>query len=707
MSYAEIEKENGVAVVWLDQPGEKVNKISIDLVDKFKTMLDGLEDDDSVRGIVLISRKPDNFIAGADIEKFKDMTSPAEAEMLSRQGHVLLNRMAAFPKPIVAAIHGATLGAGLEVALACHYRIASDDPKTVLALPEVKLGLLPGGGGTQRLPRLVGLQAALDMMLTGKNIYPRQAKKMGLVDDLIHPYGLLQAAKKAALDLADQPLKRKKRQPLLAKLLESTPLTRSIVYKKATELVQKQTWGNYPAPFKIIECVKAGMEKGLAAGVEAETKKFGELVVSPQSRELIQIFLSMTAMKKNPLKDRVRPVKKIGILGAGLMGAGIANVSATNGMEVLLKDVSYDAVGQGEKAIWQDLDGKVKKKALSPFQRDVTFSLITGTTDYRGFEKADLIIEAVFEDLELKRKILAETEASMREDAIFASNTSSLPIGGIASAAKRPEQVIGMHYFSPVPRMPLLEIIVTEKTADWVKATALDVGIRQGKTVIIVNDGPGFYTTRILAPLLNEALEILNEGGDVKEIDRAMRQFGYPVGPIALLDEVGIDVGAHVSKVLSPLFAARGAQPNMAMERLFQAGYKGRKNNRGFYLYGDRSGKEKKKGVNEKIYAFFGGTKRRKFDVPEIQNRLSLAMINEAALCLQEGILQSPRDGDIGAVFGLGFPPFLGGPFRYIDSLGLPKIISLMEELEKQYGARFTSAPILRDRNAKNQRFYT
>jgi 3-hydroxyacyl-CoA dehydrogenase/enoyl-CoA hydratase/3-hydroxybutyryl-CoA epimerase len=592
------------------------------------------------------------------------------------------------------------------VALACHYRIASDDPRTVLALPEVKLGLLPGGGGTQRLPRLVGLQAALDMMLTGKNIYPRQAKKIGLVDDLIHPYGLLQAAKKAALGLADQPLKRKKRQPLLAELLESIPLTRSVIYRKATELVQKQTWGNYPAPFKIIECVREGMEKGPAAGMEAETKKFGELVVSPQSRELIQIFLSMTAMKKNPLKDRVRTVKKIGINGAGLMGAGIANVSATNGMEVVLRDVSYDAIGQGEKAIWQDLDGKVKKKALSPFQRDVTFSRITGTIDYRGFEKADLIIEAVFEDLELKRKILAETELCMREDAIFASNTSSLSIRGIAAGAKRPEQVIGMHYFSPVPRMPLLEIIVTEKTADWVRATTLDVGIRQGKTVIIVNDGPGFYTTRILAPLLNEALEVVSEGGDIKEIDTAMRQFGYPVGPIALLDEVGIDVGAHVSKVLGPLFAARGAQPNTAMERIFQAGYKGRKNNRGFYFYGNRSGKVKKV-VNDEIYKFFSGRKRKKFDSQKIQNRLSLAMINEAALCLQEDILLSPRDGDIGAVFGLGFPPFLGGPFRYIDSMGLPKILSLMEELEERYGGRFTPAPILRDRNAKNQSFYT
>ena len=611
MPYEEIEKENGVAIVWLDQPGEKVNKISLDLVDKFKAILDSLEKDETVKGIVLISRKEDNFIAGADIDKFKDMRSPEEAEMLSRQGHALLDRMAAFPKPIVAALHGATLGGGLEVALACHYRIASDDPKTVLALPEVKLGLLPGGGGTQRLPRLVGLQAALDMMLTGKNIYPRQAKRMGLVDDLIHPYGLLHAAKKAALELAVQSPERKKRQPLLAKIVESTPFGRGIVYKKAKELVQKQTWGNYPAPFKIIECVQAGMEKGTEAGIAAEIKNFGELMVSPQSRELVQIFLSMTAMKKNPLKDRVRPVGKIGILGAGLMGSGIANVSVTNGMEVLLKDVNYNAVGQGEKAVWQDLDGKVKKKALSPFQRDLTLSRITGTVDYSGFEKADLIIEAVFEDLELKKRILAETEAHTKEEAIYASNTSSLPIGSIAAASVRPEQVIGMHYFSPVPKMPLLEIIVTEKTADWVRATALDVGIRQGKTVIVVNDGPGFYTTRILAPLLNEALEILSEGGEIEEIDRAMRRFGYPVGPIALIDEVGIDVGAHVSEVLGPLFAARGGKPNTAMKRLFTAGYKGRKNNRGFYLYGDPAGRKKKE-VNKSIYNFFGGPEPKK-----------------------------------------------------------------------------------------------
>jgi 3-hydroxyacyl-CoA dehydrogenase/enoyl-CoA hydratase/3-hydroxybutyryl-CoA epimerase len=705
MSYAHIEKEGGVAVVWLDQPGEKVNKISLDLLDEFRAMLDLLETDAEVKGAVLISRKKDTFIAGADIDKLREAASPEYAEAMSRQGHVLLNRLEQCPKPVVAAIHGAALGGGLELALACAYRIATEDPRTVLALPEVKLGLLPAGGGTQRLPRLVGLQAALDMMLTGKNIYPRQAKRMGLVDHLIHPYGLLRAAKITALELAENPVRRKVRRPFTAALLESNRLGRKLVYKKAAEMVRKATWGNYPAPFSIIACVETGLEQNMAAGLECEAKNFGELAMTSQSRELVQIFFGMTALKKNPRQELARPVRTIGVLGAGLMGSGIANVSIANGFDVLLKDVSLEAVGQGEKAVWQDFDGKVKKRALSPFERDRTFSRITGTMDYQGFEKADLVVEAVFEDLDLKKKILAETETVLRDDAIFASNTSSLPITRIAEASRRPDQVIGMHYFSPVPRMPLLEIIATPGTAPWVTATAVDVGIRQGKTVIVVNDGPGFYTTRILAPLINEALQLLEEGGEIREIDTVMRQFGFPVGPITLLDEVGIDVGAHVSGILGGLFAGRGAKPSAAMERLFKAGYRGRKNNRGFYLYGARGGKGRKK-VNREVYAFFGGQYRRKIDTAEIQNRLSLVMVNEAAWCLQDGILHSPGDGDIGAVFGLGFPPFLGGPFRYLDRLGLEKALGLFENLEKRIGPRFTPAPILRDYARENKKFY-
>jgi len=707
MPYSQIEKEGGVAVVWLDQPGEKVNKISLDLLEEFKSLLDEMEMDPEVKGAVLISRKEDNFIAGADIDRIREAESPEYAESLSRRGHALLNRLEALNKPVVAAIHGAALGGGLEVALACHYRIASDDPRTILALPEVRLGLLPAGGGTQRLPRLVGLQSALDIMLTGKNIYARQAKKLGLVDDLVHPYGLLRAAKIAVLELAEKPVKRKIRQSLLAGLLESNRFSRNLVYSKAEEMVRKQTWGNYPAPFRIIECVRTGLEQNIASGLEAEAVKFGELSVTPQCRELVQIFFSMTALKKNPQKELARPVGKIAVLGAGLMGSGIADVSTTSGMEVILKDVSLEAAAQGQKAVWEDLSGKVRKRAMTPFQRDRVFSRITATDNYGGFEKADLVIEAVFEDLDLKKKILAETEALLRGNAIFASNTSSIPIAMIAEAARRPGHVIGMHYFSPVPKMPLLEIIVTPSTEPWVAATAVDVGIRQGKTVIVVNDGPGFYTTRILAALVNEALEVLGEGGDIKDIDRAMRQFGYPVGPITLLDEVGIDVGVHVSRILGRLFAGRGVKPSGAMEKLFEAGYKGRKNNRGFYLYGDPEARgKKKKEINPDVYAFFGGPQRRKIDTAEIQKRLSLVMVNEAAWCLQEGILRSPRDGDIGAVFGLGFPPFLGGPFRYLDRLGLDKALSLFDEFEKRHGPRFSPAGILLDYQRGKKRFY-
>jgi len=711
MTYAKIEKQDGVAVVWLDQPDEKINKISLDLLDIFEDLFEQIEKDEEIKAVVLISRKEDNFIAGADLEDLVYMPDREKAENLSRLGHILLNRIAESRKPVVAALHGATLGGGLEVALACSYRIATDDPKTVLALPEVRLGLLPGGEGTQRLPRLVGLQAALDMMLTGKNIYPRQAKRMGLVDDLIHPYGLLEAAKKAALDLAQRPRRRKKRQSAVSRILDMTPFGRKLIYKKAREMVEKKTWGHYPAPFKIIDCVEVGMEKGMKAGLKAEEENFGELVMSDQAHELIRIFFNMTALKKNPLKERAKPVRKIGVLGAGLMGAGIANVSAVKGMEVLLKDISYEALGQGEKSIWNDLDRKVRKGGYSSFQRDQIFSRINGTITHKGFETADLVIEAVFEDLDLKKKILVETEIVMKDDAIFATNTSSLPITKIAEVSKRPEQVIGMHYFSPVPQMPLLEIIITEKTASWVTATAIDVGIRQGKTVIVVHDSPGFYTTRILAPLMNEALVLLEEGADIKQIDRAMREFGFPVGPITLLDEVGIDVGAHVSEILAPLMTQRGVTSNVLniFEQLGKADYKGRKNNKGFYRYGSPTGKKKKKKgkeVNSDIYSFFGGKDRKTFDTKEIQDRLSLVMVNEAAYCLQEEILRSPADGDIGAVFGLGFPPFLGGPFRYMDRLEPGQVLSLLEDLENKHGARFKPAEIIRDKANSNERFY-
>ncbi|WP_372370373.1 3-hydroxyacyl-CoA dehydrogenase NAD-binding domain-containing protein [Candidatus Uabimicrobium sp. HlEnr_7] len=700
-----LQKDDGVAILWLDRSGEKVNTLSVKTLDVFSKLLDELENDTEVEAVVLISKKEDNFIVGADLDVLQTFDKKEDAQKASKDGNDLLTRVSKFPKPFVAAINGTTMGGGLEVALACHYRIVTDHPKTVLALPEVKLGLLPGGGGTQRLPRLIGIQKALGLMLTGRSVYPYKAKKIGLADEIIHPHGLLQAAKNTAKRLVNKPYKRKNRMSFVEKALESTPLTRSIIYRTAKKQVMGQTYGNYPAPLKILDCVKQGMRTSINKGLEIESQKFGALVVSPESKQLVNLFFAMNASKKNPLQEHVKKSENIGILGAGLMGAGIANISATKGIRAILKDISLEAANNGFKSVYKDISIKCKKRIYTPFEKDTIVSKVFPTEEYESLRNTDLVIEAVFEDLDLKRKVLAETEAVVREDCIFASNTSSLPITDIAAEAKHPERVIGMHYFSPVPKMPLLEIITTDKTADWVTATAYDLGVRQGKTVIVVGDGPGFYTTRILAPLMNEAICLLEEGAKIEDIDRNMKLFGYPVGPITLLDEVGLDVAAHVTDVMNELFSKRGVTGSNVAHKITKAGFKGRKNKKGFYLYSGKKGKNKK--INSDIYQFFGEKSRKDFDREEMQSRIALMMVNEAAVCLQDGILKSPRDGDLGAILGLGFPPFRGGPFRYVDTVGADKIVATLESLQNKHGVRFTPAPILQEYAKGNKKFYS
>ncbi|HBQ61341.1 MAG TPA: fatty acid oxidation complex subunit alpha FadJ, partial [Balneolaceae bacterium] len=335
--------------------------------------------------------------------------------------------------------------------------------------------------------------------------------------------------------------------------------------------------------------------------------------------------------------------------------------------------------------------------------RDNTMSKVTGTDSYEGFSAVDLVIEAVFEDLELKQNIVQEIEKNTGDDCIFASNTSSLPISKIAEGASRPENIIGMHYFSPVQKMPLLEIITTDKTADWVTQTAYQVGVNQGKNVIVVKDGPGFYTTRILAPYMNEALKLLEEGASIEFLDKIMKDYGFPVGPMALFDEVGIDVGAHVSETMSPVFAERGANTDNRAQELLDAGYKGRKNDKGMYLYSEDDDKK----VNTAIYDHFGGQDRTDPDTKTAQQRIALTMINEAAWCLEEGILKSPDDGDLGAILGLGFPPFLGGPFRYIDQTGVQNVVDQLNDFTEKFGPRFKPAQILVDHAKEGKRFYS
>ncbi|MCF6319631.1 MAG: 3-hydroxyacyl-CoA dehydrogenase NAD-binding domain-containing protein, partial [Proteobacteria bacterium] len=518
MAYFTIEKQDGVAIVYLDQPSSSVNVLSADMLDGFKKLLDNLESDKEIKSVVIYSRKKDCWIAGADIKAFMAMKSSDEAEELSREGNKLLTRLSNLSKPVIAAINGATLGGGLEFALACHYRIVSTDKKTVFGFPEVKLGLLPGGGGTQRSVKLAGLRNALDMLLTGKNVYPFKAKKIGLVDELIHKEGLLEAA----IKIATNGFKRKTRKKgLLDKALEGTSFGRNFVIKKARETVSRKTRGNYPSPLKILDAVEIGLESGFAAGLEAESAGFAYLHGTDACKNLIGLFLAMQDNKKLKSKAKTHQVDTIAMIGAGFMGAGITEVSIKAGYDVILKDINLVGLGSALKTIWNDFDKLVKRKAMGVVERDKLMSKITTTIDDKGIKDAELVIEAVFEDIELKQKILAGVEATCKNNTIFATNTSSLPVADIAAKAKRPENIVGMHYFSPVPKMPLLEIIVTDKTSARARAIATNVGLDQGKTVVVVKDGPGFYTTRILSALTHEAIQVLKQGASVEFIDGA------------------------------------------------------------------------------------------------------------------------------------------------------------------------------------------
>jgi len=712
-------RPDGVAVITFDVPGEPVNTLQASFAEEFEAILGKIDGDASVKAAVIVSGKADSWIAGANIDMLKACKTAADAERLSRMGQQGYRRLEALRKPVVAAINGAALGGGFELALACHGRVLSDDRKTVLGLPEVQLGLLPGSNGLQRLARITGLQVALDHGLTGKNMRPSKAKKLGVADEVVRKSILVDAAAALALRLADSGGQRPEKKSgiglnaaaLTALALEKNPVGRRVLFKKAREMLHKKTFGHYPATDRIIDVLEVYADKGFDVSSELEAKYFGELVMSDTARQLIGIFQATTALKKDSGVDdpniKARPVRQVGMLGGGLMGGGICYVTMNNAnLPVRLKEKDLDGLARGYKYVTDIFAERVKKRQMTKLERVSKMALLTGTLDYTGFANVDVVIEAVFEDLGLKHRVLKEIEAVCKPDTIFASNTSSIPITRIAQAASRPEMVVGMHYFSPVHKMPLLEVIVTPKTAPWVTATAVDLGKKQGKTVIVVNDGVGFYTSRILGPLMNEASYILAEGIKIEDIDGAMRRWGWPVGPITLLDEVGIDIAAHVGPIMVEAFGER-MRPPPTMEKLVADNRKGRKNERGFYLYGEAAKKKGKgKHVDETVYEVLGIEPKNKMAPEEIQMRCSLQFVNEALRCFGDGILRSPRDGDIGAIFGLGFPPFRGGPFRYVDSLGASEVLRRIESYHQRFGVRWEPAPVLVEMAKSGKRFH-
>ena len=715
-------REDGIAVVTINVPRSKQNTLKAEFNAEFADILETVEGSDAIRAVVIISGKEDSFIAGADIKMLAKVQTEADAAALSTDGQEAFVRMERLPVPIVAAIHGACLGGGLELALACTSRVCSDDDRTQLGLPECQLGLLPGAGGTQRLPRLIGIQPALDMMLTGRKLRPRRAKTLGLVDEVVPAPVLLCAAIARASRLADGP---KKDQTALTKFgsdlallgsskgaqelaLEKNALGRRLLFQQARKTLLKTTKGNYPAQERIIDCVEIGYEDGIDAGYAAEARHFGALVVSPEAASLIGVFEGMTALKKDcgvaDKKVQPREVRAVSMLGAGLMGAGIAYVTVEKAdIDVRLKDRDEGGLARGLNQVHAIYRNALKRRRKTRTEVARQMNRITTTTDYSGIERCDIVIEAVPEILELKHTVLRDVEARTAKTTIFASNTSSIPIAEIAAASSRPETVIGMHYFSPVEKMPLLEIIVTPTTSPEVTATAVELGKAQGKTVIVVNDGPGFYTSRILAPYMNEAAHLLTEGVPVDRIDKALTQWGYPVGPMTLLDEVGVDVAAKVGPLMVEAFGER-MEPPGTTDVLIEDGRLGRKAKKGFYRY-DAKKKGKKK-VDETVYDVLGVDPTNRMELEVIAERCALLMVNEAVRCLEEGVLRSARDGDIGAIFGLGFPPFRGGPFRYVDQHGAEAIVQKLGKLHEKHGLRFEPAELLVEMARDGRRFH-
>ena len=688
--------ENGVGRLTFDLPDEKVNKFSILVLKELESCLDAIAEDKRIKILAIVSGKPDVFIAGADLKSFepifKDPEKGAEIILL---GHKIFNKLENLPMPTVAIINGACLGGGMELALACTYRIVTDNKKTVLGLPEVSLGIIPGWGGTQRLPRLVGLIEGVSLVVSGKTIKAKAAWKIGLADGIVQAeflesYQRQFLNKCLSVEDAKEILERRKRRGLKVLLLEKNRVGREFIYFNAKKEILKKTKGHYPAPLVALNLIKRSYPLSLEEGLALEQKTFLSSLKTDfaYAPNLIHLFFVQEAMKKDSAgKGVIKPklIKSAGVIGAGTMGSGIAFTFSHFDIDVRIKDVDWKAIGKGFSSISSIYSKLIKYKKLKKDEASLKFNHVSGTTDFTGFNHVDIVVEAASENIDLKNSLFKSLEEVVSKNTILASNTSSLKIESMSKMLRHPERFIGMHFFNPVNKMPLVEVVASETTSEETVVTVVNLCRKLGKTPIVVKDCPGFLVNRIFITGVNEIMRMYEEGADFYQLEKMMLDFGMPMSPFLLADEVGNDVGYKVSKIFEEAYGQRMLMPKIVVlmneNKLF-----GRKSGAGFYLY---SGKKVKMNPAVETLRLQCGIKQTVHSVEEMRFRTFLLMINEAARCLEEKVVEEANYLDMALIMGIGFPPFRGGLMRYAESLGIKKVVDELKFLEEKCGERF------------------
>lgn len=688
-----IARDDGICVLTFDRPGSSANIFDVRTLDELAQELEFIERQTELKGVVFMSKKPAIFIAGADLKMIRNSSSVEEARRLIERGQNVMSRIAALKIPTVAAVHGAAVGGGCELCLACDYRIASPDQVTKIGLPETKLGLLPSWGGSTRLPRLIGLPRALDIILGGKTAPAKYAQRLGLVDELVPAERLLEAAVKKI---------RQGKPYRPGHWLVHNRFAVSMIVPQARKEMLKRTRGHYPAVLKALEVTVAGVSRSIPASLRLERDGMVELMSNDTCRHLIDVFFLQERAKKRTLSAfEPKAVTSIAVIGAGVMGAGITHWISTRKLPVILRDINTDQVARGMEDIARLYRDGVKRHRLTPLEARAGMERIHPAPEEVPLRHTDIVIEAAVENLELKKKIFQRLDELVADDTLLATNTSALPVSELAAATRRPERVVGFHFFNPVHRMPLVEIIAARQTSPEVLQRALRFAQQIGKLPVVVRDSPGFLVNRILVPYLIEAGNLFENGARVQDLDEVMLDFGMPMGPMRLLDEVGLDVALHVAETLAAHFSDRMQVPE-CLGKMTRDGLRGRKGGGGFYLHA--KGQEAK--PNPRVAGYVKSQKNRGLTREELQERMVFLMVNESALCLEERVVTAVADVDFGMIMGTGFAPFRGGPLRHADTVGAAKLVGAMNHLVASGAAHYAPCKLLENLAAANGTFY-